>query len=236
MYLVFMALFSIVCIAVMPFFLLAQRKPSNRSLLLKMICASMFVLCGAFAIAHTGETAYGGFMMLGLVFSWFGDLFLHIFGKARRIVFPIGILSFLVAHVMYLFAYDTELRVLRPDAPILEAWELLPILAGMAVYLLIIIVLKTKLSVLMIPLSVYIFFLFLMCTRALTLASHIAGESLFAAILLGTGAVFFLLSDTSLGLLMFNKKCKASFPLKIFNIATYFIGQLMLAATILFIA
>lgn len=233
MYYAFIGIFSVICLAVMPFFLREQRNPSNRSLLLKMICATMFLLVGLFSYRVSGASAYANFMLLGLASSWFGDLFLHIQGKAKTYAFPLGVLFFLAAHIIYLLAYDNYLSDIIPDHPFLAPWEIGVILIGMLLYLLVFIFTKTKFSVFMIPLSVYVFVLMLMCLRALTLACLQTSFHPAFSVALSIGAIFFLLSDTSLGLLMFNKKCKANFPLKIFNIATYFIGQLLLAITIL---
>lgn len=233
MYYIFIGIFSVVCLVVMPFFLLEQRNPSNRSLLLKMICATMFLMVGVFSYRVAGPSEYANFMLLGLGCSWFGDLFLHIQGKAKTYVFPLGVLFFLAAHIMYLLAYDSYLSRLQPEQPVLAVWELCVIAAGMVLYLFVFILTRTKFSAFMVPLAFYVFVLMLMCVRALTLAHLQTAFHPAFSVLLGIGAIFFLLSDTSLGLLMFNNKCKANFPLKIFNIATYFIGQLLLAGTIL---
>ena len=233
---VLIVLFSVVCLGVMPFFLIEQRKKvSAKSLLLKMICASLFLAVGLFAYKSAGGSTYAKYMLLGLALSWVGDLGLHTWGKVAPVCKAVGTLSFLSAHVAYLTAYHERIQALSPDTRFFIPTMLIPILIGMAVYLLIIILTGTKLSVLMLPLSVYIFVLMLMCVKAIQLAHLSVGSSVFGAILLSIGSLFFLLSDTSLGLLMFNKKIKQSFPTKIFNIATYFVAQLMLASTILFI-
>lgn len=227
---------SVVCLSVMPFFLTEQRNKSYRSLILKMVCASMFVLVGAFAVNKAGFGEYAKFMFFGLVCSWFGDLFLHIPGKGAKISAVFGVIFFLCAHIMYLSAYYGKLKEISPDTRFITSKEILIIFGLMLIYIGVLVLTKTGFSPLLVPLAIYIFFLFLMCIKSVALAYIISSGSLAGAIILSIGGIFFVLSDTSLGLLMFNKKLKTNFKLKIFNIATYFIGQLLLASTILFIA
>ncbi|MBR1811920.1 MAG: lysoplasmalogenase [Clostridia bacterium] len=234
MYIVLMCIFSVICLAVMPFFLVEQRHPSVKSLLLKMVCASMFLCVGIFALLQAGRSLYALFMVLGLVCSWFGDLFLHIQGKAKMPCAVIGVLSFLSAHVMYLIAFSNVITM-EMHSSLLTVGTLIFVLAMLAIYTVIVILTKTPLKLPLILLYIYAVFLTIMCFSALRLSVFLFPTTPIGAILLGTGAILFVLSDGSLGILMFNKKLKSNFPLKIFNIGTYFVGQLMLAATILFI-
>ena len=55
-----------------------------------------------------------------------------------------------------------------------------------------------------------------------------------AAVVLSLGALLFMLSDGTIGILMFGGQ-KKNKPLKVFNIVTYFAGQMLLASSILFI-
>ncbi len=61
-----------------------------------------------------------------------------------------------------------------------------------------------------------------------------APDGIWALLVLFFGAFFFVASDGTIGLLMFGGQ-KKNRPLKIFNIATYFAGQILLASSILFI-
>lgn len=232
----FIIIASIVCLAVMPFFLSEQRHMSYRSLTLKMVCASMFVIVGALAINKIGMNEYAKYMFAGLVCSWFGDLFLHIPGKAKNICAVFGVIGFLAAHIMYLTAYNGKLKSINPANKLLSGTEVLIILILIVIYVIIFLAFKTPMSPVHIPLLLYMFCLLAMCIKAISLGAIIRGSNTVGAVFLSLGGIMFVLSDTTLGLLMFNKKLKTNFRLKIFNIATYFVGQLLLAATILFIA
>ncbi len=62
------------------------------------------------------------------------------------------------------------------------------------------------------------------------------GENgIFALLALMIGSAFFVMSDTTLSVLLFGGQ-KKNKPLKIFNIVTYFAGQMLLASSILFIS
>ena len=61
-----------------------------------------------------------------------------------------------------------------------------------------------------------------------------AEDGVGALLVLFLGSLFFLLSDATIGLLMFSSQRKNK-PLKVFNIVTYFAGQVLLASSILFI-
>ena len=235
MYYFLIIAFSVICLAVMPFFLVEQKTPSVRSLILKMICASMFLLTGLAAAKKAGMSPYARFMLLGLLCAWFGDLFLHIQGKAKVPCQVIGVLAFLAAHVMYLLAFGRELRRVSPETKMFTPGAAVFVAAVLVFYTVIVFATKTKLHPALLGLYGYAVFLTFMCFTALRLSAIVFPANAFGATLLGTGAILFVLSDGSLGILMFNKKLKTNFPLKIFNIGTYFVGQLMLAATILFI-
>jgi len=50
-----------------------------------------------------------------------------------------------------------------------------------------------------------------------------------------TGALNFVASDFTISILMFDKKQKKNFKLKLFNMYTYFIAEILLASLIFFI-
>ena len=63
-----------------------------------------------------------------------------------------------------------------------------------------------------------------------------AESGLLLMLTLSLGAVLFVLSDGSIVFLMFDERFKKNIPLKNFNIWTYFIGQALLASSIMFFA
>ncbi|MDR1629477.1 MAG: lysoplasmalogenase [Oscillospiraceae bacterium] len=218
-----------------PKYLIAQRPgKSKTSLKYKMICSSMFVIAGFSAAAIAENTsAYAVFMLIGLLLSWAGDFLLHV--KDTKQFFMFGLLAFLTAHILYLLAYQNAAKhifggkFLGPVQIIL-----VPLLFLVSVVYCYIKKINVK-SLMLLPVAIYILVLSTMFVKASGLGVlHIrAGGALWEGAVLIVGSFFFFCSDATLGILMINKKTK-SFPMKCFNIITYFSGQLMLASSILF--
>ena len=134
LYLVFIALWAAIQIALTPVFLRAQvNGPTRKSLATKMICATAFVAIGALSAAYAGSVgSFAAFMLIGLALSWFGDLFLHVLSD-KKIWFVIGFCFFLSAHVFYIINYVRTLRALRPDAPVISIVEIAVVVAALLV-------------------------------------------------------------------------------------------------------
>jgi len=222
-----------------PKFLVAQKPGiSAKSRTYKMICATMFVLVGLVSMKLGGNTtAFALYMFAGLVFAWIGDLMLHI--SDNMVYFAFGVVAFAGAHVMYLIANRNAWTYFFPGTPYISVYEIIAVAAILGVCIAALIIKKMEMKAFMIAgLGVYGTVLSTMFVKSLTLGvsyAKMSSGSLPAAILLIIGAFFFLCSDATLALLLFDKKNKGNFPLKCFNIFTYFSGQLMLAATIIFI-
>lgn len=223
-----------------PLFLKAQRPGiSTKSRFYKMICATMFVCVGVLAVLFSGNHSdYALFMMIGLVFSWFGDLFLHIKGKKPFIV---GFICFTTAHVFYLIAYDHATKQYFPERRFITWGEVL-IFVVLEVSLLLFYTKVKKMSIRSVGIKlgiVYGFVLLPMMIKAAAFSLDFirsgAPNAFLAGFLLTFGAFCFVLSDTSLLLTMFNPPDRKNIKLKNHNIATYFAAQTLLALTIHFI-
>ncbi len=227
------------CIAA-PIFSVAQRPGiSRKSRFFKMLGATMFLSVGVLAFLLTdNQSGYARFMLIGLAFSWVGDLFLHIKGMAY---FIMGFISFTTAHICYICAYYKASAEYFPERSFITVPEIAAI-AVIMVLTALYYILRKKMSFKnpgMIASVVYGFVLVPMVVKAAAFSlDFVSGGypySLPAGIMLTLGAVSFFLSDTSLALLMFNKPDKDNYKLKNYNVATYFAGQTLLALTILFI-
>lgn len=223
-----------------PLFSVAQRPgKSARSRLYKMICATMFLLIGVLAFILSGnESVFARLMLIGLGFSWVGDLFLHLNGK---VCFSIGFASFATAHIWYLCAYYNATKMYFPERKFITVIEVIIILVIMIATALFLTLVK-KMSIKspgMIASLAYGFVLIPMTVKAAAFSlDFIMGgypHAVISGAMLAFGAIAFFLSDVSLSILMFNKPDKDNYKLKDFNVATYFIGQTLLALTILFI-
>lgn len=212
-----------------------------KSLCLKMVCASLFVAVGvlSMAIAHN-TSAYAVTMLAGLIFGWVGDYFLH--AKPSNTYFAIGFSSFLIGHLVYISAFARALPRIFPGY---GHFNLPEFITGAVIVIISYIfaeyIIKMKFNPKLVKYAVILYTVILvtMFLKASVLGVKLwlsgAQNGLWAMLVLVFGSFFFVLSDASLAVILFGGKSK-SYPLKIFNIVTYFWGQIMLAGSILFVA
>lgn len=235
--------FALCCVAefvFVPWFLKVMwPNPSKKSLLLKMICASLFVAVGVLSIyIADNHTEYAYTMLAGLIFGWIGDFFLHV--NTTKTCFGIGFTSFLVGHVVYIVSYIRALGNIFPDYPKFSIMEICIAVGLCAVALVCYIKLGLNMPGIFVKLSMGSYFVILdiMFVKATALGVNYlisGGEyGVVALLVLSIGSLCFLLSDVVLGVIMFGGQ-KKNYPIKIFNIVTYFAAQVLLASSILFI-
>lgn len=224
----------------MPWYLKALwPEKCRKSLILKMICATGFVAIGAVSM-HIADnfSQYAIIMFIGAIFGWIGDYFLH--AKPTNLYFATGFVSFLIGHVVYIAAFVKATPKLNPDYRMFNLAEILAIIGVVVVLMAFSKLLKVKFApkIVFYAISVYLLVITSMLVRASVLGWSYyksGGEfGIVAFLLLACGSTCFLLSDVTLGILSFGGQ-KKNYPLKIFNILTYFWGQVMLASSILFI-
>lgn len=208
-----------------------------KSLTYKMISSTLFVFSALAIIQISGNTSqYAKLILWGLIFGWLGDLFLHLLTD-KIWVFGIGLFAFLGGHIFYIAAFQKAIRITYPDASVVTWYEVLAVVVLVGLVLLYAWKKKINLKTpLVIPIIMYAVTITAMLLKAMR---FVIGEwaygmndnmfGLFATVALG--AVLFVLSDGSLGMLMFGGK-KTNKPLKIFNIATYYAAQILLAMSI----
>ncbi|MBQ6600766.1 MAG: lysoplasmalogenase [Clostridia bacterium] len=213
----------------------------KQSLLFKMISATLFVLCGVFAMKASGNnTSYAVLIVWGLVFGWLGDYFLHSL-KDRMVEFIIGVVAFLIGHIFYIAAFYHALKTLEPDAQLINWYDFVAVGVVLALVLVYVAVRKIyqKKGPMVIGLLLYGIFLTAMVVKAVLYMyaewNYGINDSMVPALLTtGIGSVFFFLSDLSLFFILTGDEVKRG--MRIFNIITYFIAQILLAVTILFVS
>ena len=211
---------------------------SKKSLALKMVCSTLFVFTGLLAIKISdSSSSFANFIILGLIFGWLGDFFLHVSSKV--IYFLIGLLSFLAGHIFYIYAYCWAIGRYFPGVKFFNVAETAAFIFVFGIAVLYAVLHKMKFGMSLIPITTYTAILILMFTKASSLGLRMVFESMQNAKLicamLMLGALLFVISDSLLGIMMFNGK-KNSHPMKVINIITYFSAQILLACTILFIS
>lgn len=214
-----------------------------KSLLLKMIGATGYMAVGILCIVITGDfSEFDKAMLLALIFSWFGDLFLHLW--FHKICTVLGFLSFLTSHICFIRAYligTASLTVSIPEKAFYEFYsipEIVAVVIFVALFIFCMIKSKMNLKGLMkLPIIIYGIVIMTMLCKAsiLGIEGLKAGISpLFTACAIA-GAILFVMSDFSISFLMFDKKNKKNFKLKLFNMYTYFAAEILLASLVFFI-
>lgn len=233
-YYIIIAAISVVVLALTPPYVMEQKDGANsKSLTLKMICACGYIAVGAIGIIkNNSENELFTKLMLGaLIASWAGDLFLHLWKP--KWIGAIGFLGFLSAHFFFIAAFYTEIKAINPDAQFFSVWEIIFILCFDCFFILFSIKTDMKLKGLMrIPIFIYATVITTMLCKAVEFGITAYRSGMATPVILAftaIGAVCFVASDFTISILMFNPKHKKNIPLKMFNMITYFVAELLLA-------
>ncbi|MDY8134728.1 lysoplasmalogenase [Aquimarina sp. 2201CG5-10] len=157
-------------------------------------------------------------MLLALVFSLSGDVLL-LFTEQSHLFFIMGLLSFLIAHVMYVLVFLKKRNKTQKPGLFLA----ITLLYGLSLFY----VLYPGLDQMLIPVIVYMVVILLMANTAF-LRKGLVQKSSYNYVLVG--ALFFMLSDSLLALNMFYQPIMLS---NIMIMTTYAIAQLLIVYGVL---
>lgn len=189
-------------------------------------------------------------IIAALVYGWLGDFLLglaHQIGDGadtaeekdvdykdqlknkKTAVNALGVLSFFLGHVLYAVAFGRALVGYQVG---FHWWSILLFLLPLAVYLFIGV--KLKLGNHMAPLGAYFVALSAMFGLSMTLGICLIHTSAPFAACLITGSLFFAIADLGLSLESYGGEKFQNFALRAVRQVAYFMGQMLLATTILF--
>ncbi len=202
------ALVAVACVALVTLLLHGHTLPAAAA---KFVASSAFV-----ALALRGgatRSAFGRLILVGLLLSWFGDMFLI---GASRTAFLAGLVAFLLAHVAYVSAFVRHgyhrgwaiVAAIPITAIAIAVW------AWLAPYV------ADDMSV---PVRAYIAVISLMVVFAIATRGR-GGPWLIVA-----GAVLFFLSDLSVAAL---RLVQTSYPTYVIGLPFYYAGQVCLALSV----
>lgn len=155
-------------------------------------------------------------MFAGLIFSWAGDISLE-FTRSNDNMFIIGLVCFLLAHIMYLAVF-----IITPGKNVLtgrKVYLLLPVIlfgTGLIYYL------YNDLGNMRLPVILYALVILLMLSGAINRIEKVNRKSY---ILVLTGAVLFVLSDSSIAINKFSNQFACS---SIVIMSTYITAQYLI--------
>ncbi len=181
------------------------------------VIVSKFVASTAFlAVALLSgalRSRYGRIIFAGLVFSWFGDMFL--LGTTRQF-FLAGLASFLLAHIAYVVAFSARGQSAK--------WSLSAFVPVAAISILVAVWLTPYLpDDMIVPVRSYTLVISLMVITAF--GTKGAGGPL----LIPAGATLFYFSDLSVAAGQF---VDPAFPNYVWGLPFYYIGQTLLALSV----
>jgi uncharacterized membrane protein YhhN len=161
-------------------------------------------------LANTSERSYQILVVVGLLLSLAGDVFLML----PRDHFMAGLVSFLFAHLAYIVAFANGTGFMR------DPWLLLPYLVLAAGVLL---VLWPRLGAMQIPVVVYVAALVVMASQAACRATEFPSIATAAA---AVGAALFVISDAVLAINRFRASFRAA---QAVIMGTYVTAQALIA-------
>ncbi len=208
------------------------------SLCCKMICATGYLTVALTAISQLSPAgSYSLLMLTAFVFSWLGDLFLHIPKPLKRF-FLIGMIFFMGSHLFFCWSYIDVQQQLFANRAIFTLGEIVITAAIVVIFFGAAHIKGVRFELVIIPGLVYAFLVTMMMIKSTHLGIIMLNinpaKYLIPAILLFIGGGCFVMSDATLALIMFDTRFK-KFKLKVFNIITYFVAQLCLAMTVFFV-
>lgn len=220
-------------------------EPTKKSLTFKMIAATAFVGIGVLGMFITDNSSnYANLMIIGLCLGWFGDLLMHIPhppGNPRMSVVYIGASGFLVGHIFYVMAFVESTALLVSDYKFFTFPEIIAFIVIFITFALTLEpIFKFKFANMFMKVTLHIYSIFLIvmliksCVFGITYYTSGAENGFWGMIILLVGAVFFFASDFTLGLRLIGGG-QGNKTIKTVSLYAYFLAQLLLSTSILFI-
>jgi len=210
-----------VCVAIVDWIAVAGQK---RTLEIIAKPATLLALCIWFASYPTAlDSTIGVLFFLGLVFSLLGDIFL-LYADQH---FLKGLIAFLLAHVLYVVAFNFSGLILTPPAFLIAVP--IAIVALLILRRLIASLKEKSQEAMIVPVCIYA--LVLSLTLWSTSTTLLRDDwSLLAGLLAAVGGILFFASDAAIA---WNRFIGPHWGGRLFEIVTYHLAQIGLSAGIL---
>jgi uncharacterized membrane protein YhhN len=210
-----------VIIIVLGFILLLQllyyeKKEDRKPLLVVKSALSLLFVVTALLQLHP-VPAYYHYLLAGLIFCLIGDVCLAL---PQERAFRLGLVAFLVGHVLYIFGFSTLIRIDDWISP----W--LFIIFGMSA--LVFVWLRPHLKSMLIPVLVYILVITVMVSGAWGVFGKFSLQTLGRAFIL-IGSLCFYFSDVFVAR---NKFIKEEYKNRLLGLPLYYTGQFLLAFSV----
>lgn len=192
------------------------------SLKLKMTLSTTFCLTGLIGTTLNDFNFYTVFILFGLIFAMVGDYYL-IFINSDTAKFIKGIMFFGITHIFFIASMYSIVPF--------TIWNLIISIFIYVIVLYFIDKQKVDFRSAKYPLYIYSMMLILMTVKAIFMI-FVSPFTMQSRILFASGALLFFISDIFLGTYVYINQFAV---FKIFNSITYFIGQLLIAASLFYL-
>ncbi len=203
----------------------------------KSLCSLIFVVTAITAQMFTEGGASMNTMLAAFICSFFGDVFLHVYPKLGNAIvnYALGGVSFLAGHILYIVSFANAEKGFVLHENILEIQLVAAAVLCVAVNILMRVFGSKLGKVFTVPVIIYSFALMIMVVKAVTLGFMFvsSGKGILPAVIISVGAISFAASDIVLASDFFTggKDLKK----KVANMILYYGGQMLLAASLLWI-
>ena len=211
------------CLCLAAVFLLQESKKRYvPAVVLKGLASACFVILG---FLLSGGSPAAKLITAGLLLGCIADVLLNlrmVFPKKGQLIFLVGIIVFLSGHILYLIA------ILKGAAP----WWICLIIGVILTVLLMKWIFARITAKKAFKIFGIVYIGAIMLLNCVAIRNLIVSPSAFTAVF-AAGAVLFLLSDIVLILNTFGKETRQG--LRVMNISLYYLGQLLIALSLLYL-
>ena len=167
---------------------------------------------------NPGKNRLHTLMLAGLFFSWAGDVVLE-FSKNNGNIFILGLVCFLLAHIMYLTAFFITPG--NNSIPTNRIWLLIPVI----IYGIVLVsYLYSDLAEMRLPVLLYTLVILTMLTGAMNRKDKVNKRSYYLVL---SGAILFVISDSSIAVNKFSHQFESS---GIVIMSTYIVAQYLIVS------
>lgn len=234
---IFGCLFAIDMVFAAMYIKFGHPKVTKKSYVYKLIAAGVFVLNGVIAYSFFNNSEFSKWVLVGLIFGCLGDIVIALEPfikddekkkKRNTIAVTCGGVIFFIGHIFYIVAFVKELSRTSSFIPALY----FGVVGGVIGLALTFLLFRVKMGRFTVPIVIYAIAITSMFALSLNVAVTNTTGGLFFKIAMIVAPLFFVISDTTIVLRFFDKERFEVMPIRIVNLGTYFIAQMLFGLAI----
>ena len=208
-------------------------KVTKTSYCYKMFASGIFVANGIIGYTCFNNSIFSKWVLLGLIFGCLGDIVIALEPfikenekkkKRNTVAVTAGGALFFIGHIFYVVAFLKELLRTKSFNPVLY-FSLVGGIIGLAVMTFLFT--KIRMGKFTVPIAFYAVAITSMLALSVNVGlSNTTGGILFKIVMF-VAPLMFVISDTTIVLRFFNKQKYGTMPIRIVNLGTYFIAQML---------